>query len=86
MFKVFHGKVPDQFQLLFTRYSEIHTHTTRQQFQYQLPKVRCEYAKASIKFNGALLWNKIMENDISPHISIPKFKRLLKITIAEDKI
>ena len=86
MFKVYHKKVPDLFQSLFSRYTEIHTYFTRQQFQYQLPKVRCEYTKQSIRYNGALLWNKIMENGISPNISIPKFKRLLKIAISEGKV
>jgi len=75
MFKVYHKKVSDLFQSLFSRYTEIHTYSTRHQFHYQLPKVRCEYTKQSIKHNGALLWNKIMENGISPNISIPKFKR-----------
>ena len=85
MFKVYQRKVPDQFQSMFSRSAEVHTYHSRQESLCQLPRVHSEYAKQSISYKGALLWNKILANNISPYVSIPIFKRTFKIAISEGK-
>ena len=52
------------FLIIFSPTSNIHHYNTRlaSKSSYSLLKIRTNYEKFSLKFQGALIWNKIPDN------------------------
>ena len=87
MYKHQNLKLPALFDDNFTRFSDIHSIDTRQSpNQYQIPRVRTEYRKASICFRGPSIWNDIMKKHISPDVTLMTFKYHLKVLLLSGSI
>ena len=73
------NNLPPVFNHYFTPISNIHHYNTRlaSKSSYSLPKIRTKYGKFSLKFQVALIWNKIPNNFKSPGRN--SFKKKLKI-------
>ena len=79
MYKCYHGTLPSLFEKYFVRTRDVHSHKTRQaSLYYDLPLVKTNYCKVSIRFRGPAIWNYIIRNKVSPDITICTFKFKLK--------
>jgi hypothetical protein len=79
MFKFVKGNCPSLFNSMF-KFNEHHQYNTRQNIDFNLPKISSNLAKGSIGYMGAKLWNKyihVLDNKCSLHT----FKRRLKMCI-----
>ena len=85
MYRVFHKKVPCLFDNYFMLNCVYHSYETRQRYMYHLPTVRTEYAKNSIKYKGASIWNNILKLGIDHFMTLPTFKYHLKKSIMDKK-
>ena len=77
MFKFIKGNLPEIFNLLFKRNSEIRRRYTRQMHMLNLPICQTTLYKNTIIFQGPKAWNAI-SNKININCSIHAFKRQLK--------
>jgi len=78
MFKYYNNLLPSSFDSFFTQVNQKHHYNTRaaSKQSYYLPKVRTNFAKFNIRFQGATTWNSL---DTQVKIlSITKFKENLK--------
>ena len=85
MFKFVKGILPEIFNLLFKRNSEISKRYTRQTHMLNLPICRTMLYKNTIIFQGPKAWN-VISNQINSNCSIHAFKRQLKRYILENGI
>ena len=51
--------IPKLFVSYFTRFSQIHDHTTRQSFRLSLPKVKQNFGRRTFLFSGAKIFNEL---------------------------
>ena len=86
MFKVFRCQIVDIFQELFCRNCDIHLHNTRHSLNYHLPNVRTNLGKKGIRFQGAYIWNKIMEIGIPNDCSEAVFSISLKKALITNQL
>ena len=58
------GTLPPAFNDFFKPVRKVHQYNTRlaSKNSYYLPKIRTNYGKFSIRFNGAKLWNSIQDD------------------------
>ena len=73
-----HTNIPEYFSDFFTSVNKIHHYyNTRlaSRSSYSLPRVRTNYGKFNIRFNGASIWNSIDES--IKDLSKIKFKKCL---------
>ena len=58
------GKVPSNFDSFFIKTSSMHNVRTRfaTRSSFYLPKIRTNYGKFNIRYNGPKLWNELDEN------------------------
>ena len=58
------GKVPSNFDSFFIKPSSMHNVRTRfaTRSSFYLPKIRTNYGKFNIRYNGPKLWNELDEN------------------------
>ena len=83
MYKVYHEELKT-LQSLFIKNSDIHMHDTQQRGHYHIPLCRTYLGKSSLRYFGALLWNKILNADINPIASDFIFSRNLKTAICNN--
>jgi len=57
MFKYCNDELPNLFANMFQKNSGIHTHNTRQQNHFHLPKFKNNMLKNSVRYQGVTLWN-----------------------------
>ena len=71
--------MPSAFSNFFTTVSKVHSYNTRlaSRNSFSLPKIRTNYGKFSLRFNGPKTWNSISE-DIKSSTSKKLFKSKLK--------
>ena len=71
------GKVPSNFDSFFIKTSSMHNVRTRfaTRSSFYLPKIRTNYGKFNIRYNGPKLWNELDENFKS--LSSNTFKKKL---------
>ena len=86
MFKVFTYQIIETFQALFVRNSDIHSHNTRQLTHYHIPKIRTNLGKQGIRYQGAYMWNKIMDLGISNDCSEAVFNITLKRALINNEL
>ena len=74
MFKFHNQLLPIAFNTYFTTVDHIHKYNTRSAARksYHLPRVRTNYGKFNIRFQGPKIWNSIAEHVKSP--SLRQFK------------
>ena len=83
MYRVYHEELTT-LQFLFIKNSDIHMHGTRQRGHYHIPLCRTNLGKSSLRYFGALLWNKVLNADINPNVSDFIFSRNLKTAICNN--
>ena len=83
MYRVYHEELTTP-QFLFIKNSDIHMHDTRQRGHYHIPLCRTNLGKSSLRYFGALLWNKVLNADINPNVSDFIFSIILKTAIGND--
>jgi hypothetical protein len=59
MFKFHHQMLPPAFELFFTPLENVHNYNTRSLAtqSYYLPKIRTNYGKFNVRFQGPIVWN-----------------------------
>ena len=80
MYRVYHEELTT-LQFLFIKNSDIHMHDNGQMGHYHIPQCRTNLGKSSLRYFGALLWNKVLNADINPNVSDFIFSRNLKTAI-----
>ena len=63
MHQFFHGKLPKIFDSFFIKTSDMHNVNTRfaTRSTFYVPKIRTNYGKFNIRYNGPILWNETDE-------------------------
>ena len=71
MYKYHNQLLPSVFDSFFTKVDQVHSYNTRHasKLSYYLPKVRINYGKFNIRFQGPMIWNSIDENLKSSSLS-----------------
>jgi len=78
MFKFTISKLPSMFNSYFIYTSSIHHYSTRSSISgFAMPSVRTKIRQKSIKYQGPLVWNKLLTK-IKSSPSVPTFKTKLK--------
>ena len=72
MHKLHYGLVPNVFNDYFTYNRSVHEYNTRLREGFHVPKVGNDYGKRTLKYNGCLLWNKIIRLPHSRPKRIPR--------------
>ena len=65
MYRYHHGKVPDIFNDMFVYNYDVHLYRTRTANSMHVPRVRSNLGKSGIQYNGTIIWNKILDQNIS---------------------
>ena len=75
MYKYHNQLLPYVFNSFFTKVDQIHSYNTRHaiKLSYYLPKVRTNYGKFNIRFQGPRIWDSIDEDLKSSSLSSSKF-------------
>ena len=72
MYQFFTGKLPNIFDSFFIKTSDKHNVNTRfaTRTTFYVPKVRTNYGKFNIRYNGPKLWNETDERFkiLTPHL------------------
>ena len=78
MYRFKNSLPPPVFYAFFSKVSDIHQYNTRSAAKplYNLPRVRTNYGKFSISFQGPKIWNLI--DDLIKSVSFAQFKLNLK--------
>ena len=61
MYKYKEGSLPKIFNDMFIVNADVHTLNTRSSNKFHISKVKTELGKISLRYHGAILWNKIMD-------------------------
>ena len=80
MYRIYHGEL-SVLHCLFTKYSDIHVHNTRQKCHYQMPLCRTNLGKCGLRYVGVSVLNSILSVNINPNVSEFIFARSLKAAI-----
>ena len=77
MYRVYHGTL-ELFQGYFLVNSDVHNYLTRQTDHYHLPFFHTDLGKSSLRYYGAVLWNKIILSEVTYECSDYVFYKKLK--------
>jgi hypothetical protein len=83
MFKYTKGNLPDIFNELFKRNSEVMSRVTRNYNNFSVPYCRTEQGKKSIRIQGPTLWNDLT-GKVDCNCSIHTFKKKIKKYLLEE--
>ena len=75
MFNIFHGTLPIQLQMRFTKYSSVYS--TRQTRSFVMVQVRTNLKAMCLSVHGVKLWNTLPD-DIKNCTSVNIFKKCIK--------
>ena len=81
MYKIYHKEVPDIFYDLFMYNYHIHDYYTRVSSHFHVPLASTNLSTTGIRYQGVIVWNKILTADINPDYSELSFKVMLKKSI-----
>ena len=85
MFKVNNGSVDDIFPNYFVKNLDFHSYNTRQSHEYSTPRSRIKIGQKQFRYQGAVIWNKLLKLDITTDCSEQVFAlHLKKIILMED--
>jgi len=79
-------KVPEHIFQFFSRNDEIFPYNLRTAHHLQLPKVKSELAKNSIRFRGAYIWNFILGEGLNVDVSEASFTKYIKNIFISDTV
>jgi len=84
MHDFYNNKLPDAFSDLFMSISSVHQYNTRlaSKKTYYLPRIRTNYGKFNIRFNGVKVWNSLSEDLKTKARTV--FKRQLSDSLIND--
>ena len=85
MFRIQNNELPI-FQNFFTRKRDVHFHDTRQKDYLHIPPFKTKLGKASLRYNGASIWNVILKVGIDTKSSEFQFASSLKSEILSGNI
>ena len=76
MYKYHNQLLPSVFNSFFTKVDQVHSYNTQHtsKLSYYLPKVRTNYWKFNIRFQGPMKWNSIDEDFKRSSLSLFKLK------------
>lgn len=77
MFKFNNNLLPNTFDDLFTKQSDIHVIDTRHKDQFRLPLTKKVFCEKSIRFTGIRLWNGI-DSTIKESLNVKHFRSAFK--------
>jgi len=80
MFKVYNKFTPSSLNCLFDYNREYHDYVTRQTNHYHIPLFNTQICQRSIRYNGVITWNYILEH-VDINCSYHSFKHRLKSQI-----
>ena len=83
MYRVYHNELTT-LQFLFIKNSDTHMHDTCQRGHYHIPLYITTLGKSSLRYVGALLWNKVLNAVINPNVSDSIFSRNLTTAICNN--
>ena len=86
IYKIYHKEVPDIFDDLFVYNDYIHDYCARLSSHLHVPLASTNLSKTGIRYQGVIVWNKILTADISPDCSELSFKVMLKKCINQKLI
>ena len=78
MFRWYNNETPSMFHNYFTLNHDVHNYRTRQAEYLHIPSARTNLGKKSIRFHGAIIWNKLLKLDFSVDTSEAVFVKNLK--------
>ena len=85
MFRIHNNEMPI-FTIFFTRNRDVHSHDTRQKDHFHIPPFKTKLRKASLRHNGASVWNMILKIGINTKSSEFQFAKSLKSEILSGNI
>ena len=85
MFRIHNNEMPI-FHNFFTRNRDVHSHDTRQKDHFHIPPFKTKLRKASLRHNGASVWNMILKIGINTKSSEFQFAKSLKSEILSGNI
>ena len=85
MFRIQNNELPI-FQNFFKRNRDVHFHDTRQKDYFHIPPFKTKLGKASLRYNGASIWNVILKVGIDTKSSEFQFAKSLKSEILSGNI
>ena len=83
MYKVYHKEVPTIFDDFFMHNYHLHDHYTRTANHLHVPFASTNLSKTGIRYQGVIVWNKILCTNINPDSSEQSFKIMLKKCITQ---
>ena len=85
MFRIQNKELPI-FQNFFKRNRDVHFHDTRQKDYVHIPPFKTKLGKASLRYNGASIWNVILKVGIDTKSCEFQFAKSLKSEILSGNI
>ena len=82
MHKLHYGLVPNVFNDYFTCNRSVHEYNTRLREGFHVPKIGNDYGKRTLKYNGCLLWNKIILLNVNFDCSLASFKHKIRYNLS----
>ena len=82
MHKLYYGIVPNAFNDYFTYNRSVHEYNTRLREGFHVPKVGNDYGERTLKYNGCLLWNKIILLNVNFDCSLASFKHKIRYNLS----
>ena len=73
MFKIYQNDAPCILQEFFTKNNEIHEYDTRSANYLHVPKCITSLTALGIRYQGVVVWNKILKAEINPDNSEVSF-------------
>ena len=74
------------FQAMFVMNKHVHSHSTRQSDHYHVPLFKTRLGKSGLRFNGATVWNKILQLGFANETHEAAFAKYLKSSILYCKL
>ena len=82
MHKLHYGLVPNVFNDYFTCNRSVHEYNTRLREGFHVPKIGNDYGKRTLKYNGCLLWNKIILLNVNFDCSLASFQHKIRYNLS----
>ena len=83
MYKVYHKDVPTIFDDFFRHNYHFHDHCTRTANHSHVPFASTNLSKTGIRYQGFIVWNKILCANINPDSSEQSFEMMLRKCITQ---
>ena len=85
MYRAYDDNYP-LFQAMFVMDKNVHSHNTRQSDHYHVPLFKTRLGKSGIRYNGATVWNKILQLGLANGTHEAVFAKYIKSSISYGKL